>query len=89
MSRVVLLRWRRGRLEPSGCCCFIATPNPSALASVMSRNCLDPEIAASKSGKAKTLELDNSSNISWTMRSWWGMKSNLTPFRSRELSGRV
>ena len=76
-------------MEPSGCCCSITTPSPSALASVTSRNFLDPEIAASKSGKAKTLGLDNSSTISRTMRSWWGVNSNLIPFRSRELSGRV
>ena len=76
-------------MEPSGCCCSIATPNPSALASVMSRSFFYPEIAASKSGKAKALGLDNSCNISRTMRSWWGMNSNLFPFRSRELSGRV
>ena len=73
-------------MEPSGCCCSITKPSPSVLASVMSRNYLDPEIAASISGKAKTLGLDNLSNISRTMRLWWGMNSNLTPFRSRELS---
>ena len=55
-------------MEPSVCCCSITTPSPSALASITSRNFLDPEIAASKSGKAKTLRLDNSSNISRTMR---------------------
>ena len=76
-------------MEPSGCFCFITTPSPSALASVTSRNFLDPEIAASKSGKAKTLGLDNLSDISRTMRSWWGVNSNLTLFRSRELIGRV
>ena len=76
-------------MEPSGCCYSITTPSPSALASVTSRNFLDPEIAVSKSGKAGTLGLDNSSNVSRTMRSWWGVNSNLTPFRSRELSGRV
>ena len=67
----------------------MTAPNLSALASVMSRNFLDPEIAASNSGKAKTLGLNNSSNISRTMRSWWGVNLNLTPFRCRELSGRV
>ena len=71
-------------MEPSGCCCSTTTPSPSARASVMSRNFLDPEIPASISGKAKSLGLDSSSNISRTMRSWWGMNSNLTPFRSRE-----
>ena len=76
-------------MEPSECYCSITTPSPSTLTSVTSRNFLDPEIAASKSGKAKILGLDISSNISRTMRSWWGVKSNLTPFRSRELSGRV
>ena len=76
-------------MEPSGCCCSIITPSPSALASVTSRNILDPEIAASKSEKAETLGLDKSSNISRTMRSWWGVNSNLTPFRSREFSSRV
>ena len=76
-------------MEPSGCCCSITTLSPSALASVTSRNFLDPEIAASKSGKAKTLGLDKSSNISRTMGSWWGVNSNLTPFRSSELSGCV
>ena len=76
-------------MEPSGCCCSITTPSPSALASVTSRNFLDPEIATSKSGKAKTLGLDNSSKISRTMRPWWGVNSNLTPVRNRELSGRV
>ena len=70
-------------------CCSITAPSPSALASVTSQNFLDPEIAASKSGKAKTLGLNNSCNISRTMRSWWGVNSSLTPFRSRELSGRV
>ena len=74
-------------MEPSGCCCSITTPSLSALASVMSRNVVGPEIAASKSGKI--LGLDNSSNISRTMRLWWGVNSNLTHFRSRELSGRV
>ena len=59
------------------------------LASVTSRTFLDPETAASRFGKAKLLGLKNSSNISRTMRSWWGVNSNLTPFRSRELSGRV
>ena len=49
-------------MEPSGCFCSIATPSPSALASVTSRNFLDPEMVASKSGKTKTLGLDNSSN---------------------------
>ena len=76
-------------MEPSGCCCSITTPSPSALASVTSLNFLDSEIAASKSEKAETLGLDNSANISRTMRSLWGMNSNLTLFRSRELSGRV
>ena len=76
-------------MEPSGCCCSITTPSPSALTSVTSLDFLDPEIAASKSGKAKTLGIDNSANISRTMRSWWGVNSNVTPFRSRELSGRV
>ena len=56
-------------MEPSGCCCYITTLSPSALASVASRSFLDLEKAASKSGKAKTLGLDNSSNISRTMRS--------------------
>ena len=54
-------------MEPSGFCCSITTRSQSALASVTSRNFLDPEIAASKSGKAKTLGLDNSSNISRMM----------------------
>ena len=76
-------------MEPSGCCCSITILSPSALASVTSRNFLDPEIVASKSGKAKTLGLDNSSNISRTIRSWCGENSKLTPFRSRELSGCV
>ena len=45
--------------EPSGCCCSITTPSPSALASVTSRNSLDPEIiAASRAGKPKPLGLD-------------------------------
>ena len=47
-----------GRMEPYGCCCSITTPRPSALASVTSRIFLDPEIAASKSEKTKTLGLD-------------------------------
>ena len=56
-------------MESSDCCCSITTPSPSALASVKRQNFFDPEIAASKSGKAKTLGLDNLSNISRTMRS--------------------
>ena len=76
-------------MGPSGCCCSIAKPSPSALVSLTSRNFLDPEIAASKSRKAKTLGLDNSSNITRTLRSWCGEDSNLTPFCSRELNGRV
>ena len=76
-------------MESSGYCCSITTLSPSALASVTSRNFLDPEIAALKFGKAKTLGLDNSSNNSRTMRSWCGENSKLTPFRSRELSGCV
>ena len=56
-------------MEPSGCWCSITTPSPSALITVTSRNFLDLEKAASKSGKAKTLGLDNLSNISQTMRS--------------------
>ena len=42
-------------MEPSDCCCSITTPSLYALTSVTSGNFLDPEIAASKSGKAKTL----------------------------------
>ena len=56
-------------MKPSGFCCSITTPSLYALASVTSRNFLDPEIAASKSGKANTLGLDSSFNISRTMRS--------------------
>ena len=37
---------------PSGFSCSIPTPSPSALAFVTNLNFLDPEIAASKSGKA-------------------------------------
>ena len=54
-------------MEPSVCCCSITTPSPSAFASITSRNFHDLEIAASKSGKAKTLRLGNSSNTSRTI----------------------
>ena len=76
-------------MEPSGCRCSITTPSPSALISETSRNFLGLEIAASKSGKAQTLGLDNLSDVSQTMRSRCDDNSNLTPFRSRELSGCV
>ena len=56
-------------MAPSGCCCSVTTPSPFALASVTSRNFLDPQIAVMKSGKAKTLGLDSSSHISRAMRS--------------------
>ena len=55
-------------MEPSVCSYSITTPSLSALASITSRSFLDSEIAASKSGKAKTLRLGNSSQISRTMR---------------------
>ena len=56
-------------MEPSACCSSVTTPSPSALISVTSRNFLDLEITASKSGKAQTLGLDNLSNIFQTIRS--------------------
>ena len=55
-------------MEPFVCCCSVTTPSPSALVTVTSRNFLDPEIAASKYGKVKTLGVDNSSNIIRTGR---------------------
>ena len=59
LGSVARLRKQIGRVVPSRCSCSTTAPSPSTDASVINWNGRFPEIAAGKSGKAKTLGLDS------------------------------